>query len=67
MKALLIATLFVLAGCNTFNGAIDGSQQIVNSTVDSAQDMVVNTSKGVGAGSATLVEGIAKDIRTASE
>jgi len=54
-------------GCNTFNGAIDGSQQIVNSTVDSAQGMVVNTAKGVGAGSATLVEGIAKDIRTASK
>jgi predicted small secreted protein len=67
MKALIIATIFVISGCNTFNGAIDGSQQIVNSTVDSAQGMVVNTAKGVGAGSATLVEGIAKDIRSASE
>jgi predicted small secreted protein len=67
MKALIIATIFVISGCNTFNGAIDGSQQIVNSTVDSAQGMVVNTAKGLGAGSATLVEGIAKDIRSASE
>ncbi len=67
MKYLLTLTALTLAACNTFNGAIDGSQQIVNSTVDSAQDMVVGTAKGVGAGSATLVEGIAKDIRTASE
>jgi predicted small secreted protein len=67
MKYLLALTALTLAACNTFNGAVDGSQQIVNSTVDSAQDMVVNTAKGVGAGSATLVEGIAKDIRTASE
>ena len=67
MKYLLLAVPLALMGCNTFNGAIDGSQQIVNSTVDSAQGMVVNTAKGVGAGSATLVEGIAKDIRTASE
>jgi predicted small secreted protein len=67
MKTLLIATLFVLAGCNTFNGAVDGSQQIVNSTVDSAQSMVTDTAKGVGAGSATFVEGIAQDIRSASK
>ena len=56
-----------LMGCNTFNGAVDGSQQIVGTTVDSAQSMVTDTAKGVGAGSATFVEGIATDIRKASE
>ena len=67
MKTLLIATLFVLAGCNTFNGAVDGTQQILTSTIDSAQTMVTDIAKGVGGGSATVVEGIAQDIRTASE
>ena len=54
-------------GCNTFNAAVDGSQMIVDSTVDSAQSMVSDTAKGIGAGSATFVEGIATDIRKASE
>ena len=54
-------------GCNTFNGAVDGSQQIVGTTVDSAQSMVSDTAKGIGAGSATFVEGIATDIRKASQ
>lgn len=54
-------------GCNTFNGAVDGSQEILASTVDSAQTMVTDTAKGIGKGSATAVEGIAKDIRAASE
>jgi hypothetical protein len=56
-----------LMGCNTFNAAVDGSQIIVDSTIDSAQSMVSDTAKGIGAGSATFVEGIATDIRKASE
>jgi len=64
---ILVAAVLVLSGCNTFNGAVDGSQQIVGTTVDSAQSMVTDTAKGVGAGSATFVEGIATDIRKASE
>jgi len=67
MKYLLLALPLALMGCNTFNGAVDGSQQIVDSTVDSAQSMVTDTAKGIGTGSATFVEGIAKDIRSASE
>jgi len=67
MKYLLLALPLALMGCNTFNGAVDGSQQIVGTTVDSAQSMVTDTAKGVGAGSATFVEGIATDIRKASE
>jgi hypothetical protein len=56
-----------LMGCNTFNAAVDGSQIIVDSTIDSAQSMVSDTAKGIGAGSATFVDGIAADIRKASE
>lgn len=67
MKYLLILTALTLSACNTFNGAVDGSQMIVGTTVDSAQSMVTDTAKGVGAGSATFVEGIATDIRKASE
>jgi predicted small secreted protein len=67
MKHLLLALPLALMGCNTFNGAVDGSQQIVGTTVDSAQSMVSDTAKGIGAGSATFVEGIATDIRKASE
>jgi len=67
MKYLLLALPLALMGCNTFNGAVDGSQQIVGTTVDSAQSMVSDTAKGIGAGSATFVEGIATDIRKASE
>ncbi len=64
---LAVVGIVVLSGCNTFNGAVDGSQQIVGTTVDSAQSMVTDTAKGIGAGSATFVEGIATDIRKASE
>ena len=64
---LVAAVVVALSGCNTFNGAVDGSQLIVGTTVDSAQSMVTDTAKGVGAGSATFVEGIATDIRKASE
>jgi hypothetical protein len=67
MKYLLLALPLALMGCNTFNGAVDGSQQIVGTTVDSAQSMVSDTAKGIGAGSATFVEGIATDIRKASQ
>ena len=67
MKILFPIVLLALAGCNTFNGAIDGSQEILTSTVDSAQTMITDTAKGIGKGSATAVEGIAKDIRSASE
>lgn len=72
MKALFIIPLAVIAssvtaGCNTFNGAVDGTQQIMNSAVDGAQTLVSDTAKGVGQGSATFVEGIAQDIRDASE
>jgi hypothetical protein len=67
MKYLLVLSAFVLASCNTFNAAVDGSQMIVDSTVDSAQSMVTDTAKGIGAGSATFVDGIAADIRKASE
>lgn len=67
MKYLLPVLALTLMGCNTFNGAVDGSQQIVGTTVDSAQSMVSDTAKGIGAGSATFVEGIATDIRKASE
>ena len=67
MKILLPIIALTLAGCNTFNGTVDGAQEIVGTTVDSAQTMVVNTAKGIGSGSATAVEGIAKDIRSASE
>ena len=67
MKYLLPVLVLTLAACNTFNGAVDGSQQIVGTTVDSAQSMVSDTAKGIGAGSATFVEGIATDIRKASE
>ena len=67
MKIALPVILLALVGCNTFNGAVDGSQQIVGTTVDSAQSMVTDTAKGIGAGSATFVEGIATDIRKASE
>jgi hypothetical protein len=67
MKYLIVFAVASLAACNTFNGAVDGSQMIVGSTVDSAQSMVSDTAKGVGAGSATFVEGIATDIRKASE
>jgi hypothetical protein len=67
MKYLLVLTALTLSACNTFNGAVDGSQMIVGTTVDSAQSMVTDTAKGVGAGSATFVEGIATDIRKASE
>ncbi len=66
-NVILAAAVVVMSGCNTFNGAVDGSQQIVGSTVDSAQTMVTSTAKGVGHGSATFVEGIATDIRKASE
>jgi predicted small secreted protein len=67
MKYLLALATLALMGCNTFNGAVDGSQEILASTVDSAQTMVTDTAKGIGKGSATAVEGIAKDIRAASE
>tara|TARA_R100000951_G_scaffold37400_1_gene31973 strand:+ start:2148 stop:2351 length:204 start_codon:yes stop_codon:yes gene_type:complete len=67
MKYLLALATVALMGCNTFNGAVDGSQEILTSTVDSAQTMVTDTAKGVAAGSATAVEGIAKDIRSVSE
>tara|TARA_R110000796_G_scaffold93206_1_gene197697 strand:- start:494 stop:697 length:204 start_codon:yes stop_codon:yes gene_type:complete len=67
MKYLLVLAALTLSACNTFNGAVDGSQIIVGTTVDSAQSMVTDTAKGVGAGSATFVEGIATDIRKASE
>ena len=67
MKYLLVLTAFALTACNTFNAAVDGSQMIVDSTIDSAQVMVTDTAKGVGAGSATFVEGIATDIRKASQ
>lgn len=67
MKYLLPVLALTLVACNTFNGAVDGSQQIVGITVDSAQSMVTDTAKGIGAGSATFVEGIATDIRKASE
>jgi len=67
MKYLLALATVALMGCNTFNGAIDGSQEILTNTVDSAQTMVTDTAKGIGKGSATAVEGIAKDIRSASE
>ena len=67
MKYLLVLTALTLSACNTFNGAVDGSQMIVGTTVDSAQSMVTDTAKGVGAGSATFVEGIATDNRKASE
>jgi len=67
MKYLLVLTAFALTACNTFNAAVDGSQMIVDSTVDSAQSMVTDTAKGIGAGSATFVDGIAADIRKASE
>jgi predicted small secreted protein len=67
MKYLLALATLALMGCNTFNGAVDGSQEILTSTVDSAQTMVTDTAKGIGKGSATAVEGIAKDIRSASE
>ena len=68
MKYLLVALQhWRLMGCNTFNAAVDGSQMIVDSTIDSAQVMVTDTAKGVGAGSATFVDGIAADIRKASE
>ena len=68
MKYLLVALQHSrLTGCNTFNAAVDGSQMIVDSTIDSAQVMVTDTAKGVGAGSATFVDGIAADIRKASE
>jgi len=67
MKYLLVLAALTLSACNTFNGAVDGSLMIVGTTVDSAQSMVTDTAKGVGAGSATFVEGIATDIRKASE
>jgi hypothetical protein len=67
MKYLLPVLALTLVACNTSNGAVDGSQQIVGTTVDSAQSMVSDTAKGIGAGSATFVEGIATDIRKASE
>ena len=67
MKYLLVLAAFALTACNTFNAAVDGSQMIVDSTVDSAQSMVTDTAKGIGAGSATFVDGIAADIRKASE
>ena len=40
MKYLLPVLALTLVACNTFNGAVDGSQQIVGTTVDSAQSMV---------------------------
>lgn len=67
MKYLLPVLALTLVACNTFNAAVDGSQMIVDSTIDSAQVMVTDTAKGVGAGSATFVEGIATDIRKASQ
>jgi len=67
MKYLLPVLALALVACNTFNAAVDGSQIIVDSTIDSAQSMVSDTAKGIGAGSATFVEGIATDIRKASE
>lgn len=67
MKYLLPVLALALVACNTFNAAVDGSQMIVDSTVDSAQSMVSDTAKGIGAGSATFVDGIAADIRKASE
>ena len=67
MKYLLLALPLALMGCNTFNAAVDGSQMIVDSTIDSAQSMVTDTAKGIGAGSATFVDGIAADIRKASQ
>lgn len=67
MKYLLPVLALALVACNTFNAAVDGSQMIVDSTIDSAQSMVSDTAKGIGAGSATFVEGIATDIRKASE
>ena len=67
MKIVSAITLLALGGCSTFNGAVDGAQEIVATTVDSAQTMVVDTAKGIGSGSATAVEGVAKDIRSASE
>jgi|TARA_R110000824_G_scaffold159296_1_gene333621 hypothetical protein len=67
MKYLLPVLALTLVACNTFNAAVDGSQMIVDSTIDSAQSMVSDTAKGIGAGSATFVEGIATDIRKASE
>lgn len=67
MKYLLPVLALALVACNTFNAAVDGSQMIVDSTIDSAQSMVSDTAKGVGAGSATFVDGIAADIRKASE
>lgn len=67
MRGLFLISLAVIAGCNTFNGAVDGTQQIVNSAVDGTQNLVGDTAKGVGQGSATFVEGIAQDIRDASE
>ena len=67
MKAMLIVVpLVAIAGCNTFNGAVDGTQQMVASAVDGAQNLVTATAKGVGQGSATFVDGIADDIRDAS-
>lgn len=67
MKYLLPVLALALVACNTFNAAVDGSQMIVDSTIDSAQSMVSDTAKGIGAGSATFVDGIAADIRKASE
>jgi len=67
MKYLLPVLALALVACNTFNAAVDGSQIIVDSTIDSAQSMVSDTAKGIGAGSATFVDGIAADIRKASE
>ena len=67
MKAMLIVVpLVAIAGCNPFNGAVDGTQQMVASAVDGAQNLVTDTAKGVGQGSATFVDGIADDIRDAS-
>ena len=64
MKYLLALATLALMGCNTFNGAVDGSQEILTSTVDSAQTMVTDTAKGIGKGSATAVEGIARHLNT---
>jgi len=70
MKYLLLAIPLALMGCQTFNAAVDGGQNIVNKTIAATGSAAADITQAVGADVTSTItygtDGVADGIRKAT-
>lgn len=60
MKLVAIIATLILAGCSTFNAAVDGSQNLVNKTVQATGEGVAGVTEAVGKDVTRVVDNTAQ-------